>query len=63
MLHTFFFVWSFLMDYQAVADTLRGGFLLSLINASLVCVVVVWMGFRGRMAAWNRETSPRSRVE
>lgn len=63
MLHTFFFVLSFLMDYPAVADTLRGGFVLGLINASLVCVVAAWMGFRGRMATWNRETSLRSRVE
>ena len=63
MLHTFFFILSFLMDYQAIADALRGGFLLGLTNASLVCVVVAWMGFRGRMAAWNRESSHRSRVE
>ena len=63
MLHTFFFILSFLMDYQAMADALRGGFLLGLINASLVCVVVAWMGFRGRMAAGNRETSLRIRVE
>jgi hypothetical protein len=56
MLHTFFFILSFLMDYQAMADALRGGFLLGLINASLVCVVVTWRGFRGRMAAWNHET-------
>jgi hypothetical protein len=63
MLHTFFFVLSFLMDYQALADALRGGFLLGLINASLVCVVAAWMGFHGRTAAWNRESSLRIRVE
>jgi hypothetical protein len=62
MLHTFFFVLSFLMDYHAVADTLRGGFVLGLINASLICVVVAWQSFRGWMAAGNRETSPQSRV-
>jgi hypothetical protein len=63
MLHTFFFGLSFLMDYHAVADTLRGGFTFGLINACLVCVVVAWRSIRGRMAARNRETSPHSRVE
>jgi hypothetical protein len=63
MLHTFFFILSFLMDYQDMADALHGGFLLGLTNASLVCVVVAWRGFRGRMAAGNRDSSLRSRVE
>jgi hypothetical protein len=62
MLHTFFFILSFLMDSQDMADALRGGFVLGLINASVVGVVAAWMGFRGR-TAWNRESSLRSRVE
>jgi hypothetical protein len=63
MLHTFFFILSLLMDYQALADALRGGFVLGLTSAGVVGVVVAWMGFRGRMAAWNRESSLRSRVD
>jgi hypothetical protein len=63
MLHTFFFVLSFLMDYHAVADTLRDGFVPGLINACLVCVVVLWRSIRGRLAEGNRETSPRSSIE
>jgi hypothetical protein len=63
MLHTLFFVLFFLMDYRGAAHTLRGGFTLGLINTCLVCVVVAWLCLHRRMAAENREASPRSRVE
>lgn len=63
MLHTFFFILYFLMDYNAVRDALRGGFMLGLINACLVSVAVAWLSFRGRMGTENRETSTRSRVQ
>lgn len=63
MLHTFFFILYFLMDYNAVTDALRGGFMLGLINACLVWVAVAWLSFRGRMGAENRQTSSRSRFQ
>ncbi|MGC1614031.1 MAG: hypothetical protein WA736_05045 [Candidatus Acidiferrum sp.] len=63
MLHTFFFALSFLTDYHDVADALRDGLMLGLINACLVYVGVAWRSFLGRMPAGNPGSSPRSRVE
>jgi hypothetical protein len=51
MLHTFFFGLSFLTDSSDVADALRDGLMLGLLNACLVYVVVAWRSVRGRMAA------------
>jgi len=62
MLHTFFFGLSFLTDYRDVADALRDGLMLGLINACLVYVVVARRSFRGRMAAGGRGSSPQSCV-
>ena len=62
MLHTFFFGLSFLTDCRDVADALRDGLMLGLINACLVYAVIAWRSFLGRMAAEDRGLSPQSRV-
>ncbi len=54
MLHTFFFILSFLMDYHAMADAFRDGALFGLVNASFVCVAVAWLSLRRRIIAANR---------
>ncbi len=48
MLHTFFFAWSFLMDFSSVAQMLRDGIRLGLLNASLVGAAVLWLSVRGQ---------------
>lgn len=62
MLHTFFFLLSFLTDYHDVADALRDGLMLGLMNACAVYVVVGWRCFLGRMAAEHRGSTPQSCV-
>jgi hypothetical protein len=62
MLHTFFFVLSFVMDYNAADDALRSGFLLGLTDSCLVCVAVVWLRIRSGIAAENRGMPFRSQV-
>lgn len=59
MLHTLFFILSFLMDYHAVTDALRSGFTLGSIGACAVCVAVAWLTLRGRTSA----THPRTDVK
>ncbi len=63
MLHTFFFVLSFVMDYNAAADALRGGFLLGLTDSCLVCVAVVWLSIRSEITAGYRGRPLRSYVK
>jgi hypothetical protein len=48
MLHTFFFAWSFLMDYSFLAEVLREGVRFGLLNACLVGVAVLWLSVRGQ---------------
>jgi len=62
MLHTFFFVLSFVMDYNAAADGLRSGFLLGLTDSCLVCVAVVWLSIRSEITAGNRGMLFRGQV-
>lgn len=63
MLHTFFFLLSFLMDYHAISDAIRGGYTLGVTNACLVGIAVVWPGFRGWMAACKHSISIPGCVE
>lgn len=60
MLHTFFFVLSFVMDYHAMADALRSGFILSLIDACVVWTAVLWLSIRDRVISGNRGRPFRS---
>jgi len=51
MLHTFFFAWSFLMDYSLLAEVLRDGVRFGLLNACLIGVAVLRLSVRGQRAA------------
>jgi hypothetical protein len=63
MLHAFFFVLSFVMDYNTAANALRSGFLLGLTDSCLVCVAVVWLSIRSGITAGFRGRPLRSQVK
>jgi hypothetical protein len=46
MLHTFFFAWSFLMDYSFLAEVLRESLRFGLLNACLVGGAFLWLSVR-----------------
>jgi len=59
MLHTFFFLLSFVTDYRAVADALNGSAGLGLVNAGMLGVVGIAAAYRNWRA--NRSGSGTNR--
>jgi hypothetical protein len=48
MLHTFFFVLSFITDYHGLAEVVRGESTLGLINVGVLCSVCGCLAIRSR---------------
>lgn len=57
MLHTLFFVLSFLTDPGFVAEAVRNGSYLAFVNAGIFCLIGVWLAFRQRRAIRNGPAS------
>lgn len=59
MVHTFFFLMSFLTDYQAMSEAFRDGSIMGLLNACLFLVAGTFVAIRAKLSLRTRN-APRT---